>query len=94
MEAATKACKDGEEKRSSSGVFQKVALFVVVLAISVGFFVGLELLRQRVAALEATVNQSNHDQGEPISSFYSFKYCIQLTLFIELTAVKYEISAI
>ena len=75
MEASTNAKedKDNSNKRSSSGVLQKVIIFLVVLAICVGFFVGLELFRQRMTAVEATVNRlseayrNDHHQGKPSS---------------------------
>ena len=59
MEASTnvKEDKNNYENRSSWGVLQKVIIFLVVLAICVGIFVGLELFRQRMTAVEATVNR-------------------------------------
>ena len=48
--------KPENEKRSSIGALQKALIFVVVLGICAGFFVGLELLRRRLIALEETVS--------------------------------------
>ncbi|KAL9962638.1 hypothetical protein ACROYT_G031758 [Oculina patagonica] len=53
MEASTKPEK---QQRSSFGALHKVVIFVVVLGICAGYFVGLELLRRRLNSLEETVN--------------------------------------
>ena len=53
MEATTKAEK---QQPSSLGILQKVLIFLVVLAVCVGFFVGLLLVSKRLNSLEETVN--------------------------------------
>ena len=49
-------CKSEKQPRSSFGALHKVLIFLVVVAICAGFFVGLELFRGRLNALEETVN--------------------------------------
>lgn len=58
MEATSKAEK---QPRCSFGALHKVLIFLVVLAICAGFFVGLELFRRRLNALEETVNGLKED---------------------------------
>ena len=53
MEATTKPEK---QQPSSSGILQKVLIFLVVFAVCVGFFVGLLLVRARLNSLDKTVN--------------------------------------
>ncbi|XP_020610296.1 collagen alpha-1(XXV) chain-like [Orbicella faveolata] len=53
MEATNKPEK---QQPSSFGTLQKVLIFLVVLAVCVGFFVGLLLVRTRLTSLEETVN--------------------------------------
>ena len=58
MEASSKAEK---QPRSPFGALHKVMIFLVVLAICAGFFIGLELFRRRLNALEKTVNGLSED---------------------------------
>ena len=53
MEATIKPEK---QQPSSFGILQKVLIFLVVLAVCVGFFVGLLLVSSRLTSLEETVN--------------------------------------
>ena len=74
MEATSKAEK---QPRSSFGALHKVLIFLVVLAICAGFFVGLELFRRRLNALEKTVNGLSEDcknahQGMLLFLFYAW----------------------
>ena len=48
--------KPEKQQPSSVGAVQKVLIFLVVLVVCVGFFVGLELVKTRLTSLEETVN--------------------------------------
>ena len=53
MEATTKPEK---QQPSSSGILQRVLIFLVVFTVCVGFFVGLLLVRTRLNSLDKAVN--------------------------------------